>query len=113
MAAPKSKYRDTMLTKYEKSIPVTPELYEDKDFPCIFRPRINKEAHIADQGSLDLRRDLVDTGDDTNWVGCMSSSCGNLIALWGAESFPERLHIIAYVSEYAFWHDGKDEPERI
>lgn len=96
--------------KYCRSDEFPSEIWDDSDFPTIFRPRISKYASLADDACWAVRDELVAAGIDKSIAqgfGCVDSVSGNAIALWFPEALPDRLPIAAYMVEYAFAHDGE------
>lgn len=106
------------------SIPLDPSKYAGDEYFCKFAPRIHREAHLADAGSLQCQIDFLGTSeaaraaairnDQRNHksyaVGCINSFAGNFTALCAAEAKPERLALTTYMIEYAYIHDdGKDQ----
>ncbi|TVY73247.1 Ophiobolin F synthase [Lachnellula suecica] len=94
--------------KYSRSSEFPSEIWDNADFPTIFRPRISNYASLTDDACWAVRDDLIEAGVNESIVqgyGCVDSVSGNAIALWFPEGLPNRLPIAAYMVEYAFAHD--------
>lgn len=72
-----------------------------------FKPRINKHAERADEGSWAFQEDFQATGGSIHRVGSIDLLSGNFAALTVPDALPDRIFIIGYLSEAAFVFDGK------
>ena len=103
------------------SVPLPEHLYKTEEYFCRFTPRIHWDAYLADQASWKAQADFLEAtgtvGSEQNKVqkscpiGCVNPVAGHFMALTVCEAMPERLALVAYVSEYGFYHD--DGAQRI
>lgn len=107
---------------FKNSIPLGPQIYEQDEYFCRFKPRINREYRLADAGSWQCqvdflgssaaaRADLLRNQAHKNYaVGCINPVAGNWAALCACDAIPERLAITTYMLEYGYIHDdGENE----
>ncbi|KAJ5753661.1 uncharacterized protein N7511_007814 [Penicillium nucicola] len=91
--------------------------YEGEKYFCKFKPRIHRDAHLADSGSWECQIDLLNSQGaiHNDWVrngrnksyavGCINPTVGNFMALAATAAIPDRLALVSYILEYAFVHD--------
>lgn len=99
------------------SIALPRSAYEGNEYFCRFKPRIHRDAHLADAGSwqcqvdflgssANARADSARNKDHTSYaVGCINPVVGNFTALCACEAIPSRLALTTYMVEYAYIHD--------
>jgi hypothetical protein len=93
---------------YRYSVPLSSDKYaQNEDYFSVFKPRIHKQAVIADDASVDIQIEWYGQEGLGSKVGNMNNHAGNFTALSAPECLPERLYIVSYAIEYAFLHDGK------
>lgn len=107
----------------QNSIALPPHLYECNEYFSRFKPRIHRDAQLADAGSWQCQVDFLESSNAARAdaarnattksyaVGCINPTVGNFTALCACEALPDRLALTTYMVEYAYIHDdGKLGP---
>ena len=101
----------------QNSIALSPETYECDEYFSRFKPRIHRDAGLADAGSWQCQLDFLESSHAARAdaarnvltksyaVGCINPVVGNFTALCACEAIPERLALTTYMVEYAYIHD--------
>ena len=101
------------------SVPLESAKYREDEYFCQFDPRIHRDAHLADAGSLQCQIDFLGSSEAARAaakkneernhksyaVGCINPIVGNFTALCACEAIPDRLALTTYMVEYAYIHD--------
>ncbi|KAK6084429.1 polyprenyl synthetase [Seiridium cupressi] len=115
--ASKRSSRPSATSFIQHSIPLPRSAYEGDEYFCRFRPRIHRDANLADAGSWQCqvdflgssataRADSIRNRNHTSYaVGCINPVVGNFTALCACEAIPDRLALTTYMVEYAYIHD--------
>jgi len=77
-----------------------------QDYISKLKPRIHKDAVLADLASFACQEDWARSGREGH-LGNLNMISGNGGALAFAECLPERLFIVAYVYEFFFLYDSE------
>lgn len=101
----------------QNSIALPPQLYERDEYFSRFKPRIHRDAQLADAGSWQCQTDFLESSKAARAdaarnsttksyaVGCINPVVGNFTALCACEALPDRLALTTYMVEYAYIHD--------
>lgn len=92
--------------EYRHSTVIDPSTYGDLGLCCSIPLRVSNFDHLANKGSWRARDDWkLFTGKIPEETGCLCHHF-NFISATIPECRPERIEVLAYLSEYAFFHDG-------
>lgn len=102
-----SPYSNLPSTHPGSSIALPDHLHKTNNaYFSIFEPRVHRNADITNEAGYDHYADWLSNVGETNMIGCLNRTCGSAVAVYAPECLPERLHIVMYVMDYAFFHDG-------
>lgn len=86
---------------------VSPGLYaHNPEYFSHFKPRISKNARIADDASVQCQIDLLGKDNIGKIVGCLNPVAGGAAALALPFTFPENIALVSYMIEAATVYDG-------
>ncbi|KAJ5090177.1 hypothetical protein N7532_008861 [Penicillium argentinense] len=90
--------------------PVSPGLYaHNPEYFSHFKPRIHKNARIADDASIQCQIDLLGKEHIGTFAGCLNPVSGGCAALTFPFTSPKDLALAAYMSEAAAIYDDLEE----
>ena len=92
--------------EYNYSVPLDPSIYGTQLRTTLpLRKSIHED--LANRGSENFKRDWAQmVGPVGDFVGGDSNPKGHIVAICYPEVLPERIELLSYFFDYAFFHDG-------
>ncbi|KAI9926046.1 hypothetical protein MW887_004505 [Aspergillus wentii] len=95
----------------ERSQILSPPLWANNaSYLSTIPPRLSKYARLADDATIQFHLDTVGV-DNIGIVDGNLTPCGNLAAMMYPDALPDRLGVVAYMLEAAFFWDDLNCPE--
>ena len=90
------------------SLPIPPNRYiDDPEYFCRFHPRVHKETQASDDATVQCQIDVFGRANVGFVKGCLSLRSGGWTSLTYPYCLPERLALVSYINEVAFFQNGR------